>query len=201
MARAATAARRWSTSSSIYDRAGFELSARELPDYLPVLLEYLSCRDLAETRVMLADCAHICDDDRPLADRSAEPLCGGSAGSDRYRGRNAESISRRCRQSGDGSKRSIATGSSDPAFAWCPRLCQLAHWNATPLRPRGSAMLSADYREHVPLRHLPLCLPRGSADRQPDPVRSGALHMEEQFVANVAQGGNSGSARTCSTTA
>jgi len=43
----------------IYERAGFELSARELPDYLPVVLEYLSCRDLAEARVMLADCAHI----------------------------------------------------------------------------------------------------------------------------------------------
>jgi nitrate reductase delta subunit len=43
----------------IYERAGFELSARELPDYLPVLLEYLSCRDLAEARAMLGDCAHI----------------------------------------------------------------------------------------------------------------------------------------------
>lgn len=43
----------------LYERAGFELSARELPDYLPVVLEYLSCRDLAETREMLSDCAHI----------------------------------------------------------------------------------------------------------------------------------------------
>jgi nitrate reductase delta subunit len=43
----------------IYEEAGFQLSARELPDYLPVLLEYLSCRDLAEARAMLADCAHI----------------------------------------------------------------------------------------------------------------------------------------------
>lgn len=43
----------------IYERAGFDLSARELPDYLPVVLEYLSCRDVAEARVMLADCAHI----------------------------------------------------------------------------------------------------------------------------------------------
>ncbi|HET6607131.1 MAG TPA: nitrate reductase molybdenum cofactor assembly chaperone [Rhodopila sp.] len=43
----------------IYEQAGFELSARELPDYLPVLLEYLSCRDLREARAMLADCAHI----------------------------------------------------------------------------------------------------------------------------------------------
>jgi nitrate reductase delta subunit len=43
----------------LYAQAGFELSTRELPDYLPVILEYLSCRDLAETRAMLADCAHI----------------------------------------------------------------------------------------------------------------------------------------------
>jgi nitrate reductase delta subunit len=43
----------------LYESAGFELSARELPDYLPVLLEYLSCRDLAEARDVLADCAAI----------------------------------------------------------------------------------------------------------------------------------------------
>lgn len=44
---------------ALYERAGFRLSAKELPDYLPVVLEYLSCRDLAETREMLGDCAHI----------------------------------------------------------------------------------------------------------------------------------------------
>jgi nitrate reductase delta subunit len=44
---------------TIYARAGFELSTSELPDYLPVVLEYLSCRDLVEARAMLADCAHI----------------------------------------------------------------------------------------------------------------------------------------------
>lgn len=43
----------------LYEQAGFELTARELPDYLPVVLEYLSCRDLAEAREMLADCAQI----------------------------------------------------------------------------------------------------------------------------------------------
>ncbi|HXT80162.1 MAG TPA: nitrate reductase molybdenum cofactor assembly chaperone [Acetobacteraceae bacterium] len=43
----------------IYQSAGFALSSRELPDYLPVLLEYLSCRDAAEAREMLADCAQI----------------------------------------------------------------------------------------------------------------------------------------------
>jgi len=43
----------------LYEAAGFELFGRELPDYLPVVLEYLSCRDLTEARGMLADCAHI----------------------------------------------------------------------------------------------------------------------------------------------
>ncbi len=42
-----------------YARAGLDLAAREWPDVLPVVLEYLSCRDLAEARDMLADCAHI----------------------------------------------------------------------------------------------------------------------------------------------
>lgn len=43
----------------LYERAGFTLSTTELPDYLPVLLEYLSCSDPAEAREMLSDCAHI----------------------------------------------------------------------------------------------------------------------------------------------
>jgi nitrate reductase delta subunit len=43
----------------VYEGAGFDLSTRELPDYLPVVLEYLSCRGLDEARAMLADCAHI----------------------------------------------------------------------------------------------------------------------------------------------
>ncbi len=43
----------------LYEAAGFELTASELPDYLPVVLEYLSQRDMAEAREMLADCAHI----------------------------------------------------------------------------------------------------------------------------------------------
>ncbi len=44
---------------TIYEQAGFRLAANELPDYLPVVLEYLSCRDMAEAREMLGDCAHI----------------------------------------------------------------------------------------------------------------------------------------------
>lgn len=44
---------------ALYAAAGYELVARELPDYLPVVLEYLSQRDMAEAREMLADCGHI----------------------------------------------------------------------------------------------------------------------------------------------
>ena len=44
---------------NLYERGGYELSTRELPDYLPVVLEYLSCRDLREARELLSDCAHI----------------------------------------------------------------------------------------------------------------------------------------------
>lgn len=43
----------------LYQAAGYELASTELPDYLPVVLEYLSCRDVGEAREMLADCAHI----------------------------------------------------------------------------------------------------------------------------------------------
>lgn len=43
----------------IYGAAGLELAPNELPDYLPALLEYLSCRTLDEARAMLEDCAHI----------------------------------------------------------------------------------------------------------------------------------------------
>jgi len=42
-----------------YERAGFELATRELPDHLPVVLEYLSCREVAEAHDMLLDCAHL----------------------------------------------------------------------------------------------------------------------------------------------
>ncbi|MBE1160720.1 nitrate reductase molybdenum cofactor assembly chaperone [Dyella sp. 7MK23] len=42
-----------------YLDAGLEPSGNELPDHLPMLLEYLSCRDVAEVRETLGDCAHI----------------------------------------------------------------------------------------------------------------------------------------------
>ena len=45
--------------AQLYAGGGLELSARELPDYLPVLLEYLSTRPFPEVKEMLGDCAHI----------------------------------------------------------------------------------------------------------------------------------------------
>jgi nitrate reductase delta subunit len=43
----------------LYERAGFHLAETELPDYLPAVLEYLSCRPIGEAREMVGDCAHI----------------------------------------------------------------------------------------------------------------------------------------------
>jgi nitrate reductase delta subunit len=41
----------------LYAKVGFELSSRELPDFLPVLLEYLSQQSIEEARELLADCS------------------------------------------------------------------------------------------------------------------------------------------------
>lgn len=42
-----------------YRQAGFELNARQLPDYLPLVLEYLSMRPMDEVRDWLQHIAHI----------------------------------------------------------------------------------------------------------------------------------------------
>lgn len=42
-----------------YLDAGMEPVANELPDHLPLLLEYLSCRDMAEVRDTIGEIAHI----------------------------------------------------------------------------------------------------------------------------------------------
>jgi nitrate reductase delta subunit len=47
---------------AIYARAGLRLRPGELPDYLPAVLEYTSCRSPEEARDMLADCAHVLRD-------------------------------------------------------------------------------------------------------------------------------------------
>lgn len=42
-----------------YRAGGFDLASSELPDHLPVLLEFLSTRPLSEARAVLADAGHI----------------------------------------------------------------------------------------------------------------------------------------------
>jgi nitrate reductase delta subunit len=44
---------------NMYEKAGLILRANELPDYLPVVLEYLSTCSQDEVHEMLGDCAHI----------------------------------------------------------------------------------------------------------------------------------------------
>lgn len=43
----------------LYRRNGLDVAERELPDYLPLFLEFLSLVSLGEARAMLADTAHI----------------------------------------------------------------------------------------------------------------------------------------------
>jgi nitrate reductase delta subunit len=44
---------------AMYENAGFEIDARELPDYLPLFLEYLSVLPEAEARDLLGQTSHI----------------------------------------------------------------------------------------------------------------------------------------------
>ena len=58
-AKAATAVRPWSISRRMYEEAGLVIAANELPDYVPLFLEYLSTQPLAAARELLAQPAHI----------------------------------------------------------------------------------------------------------------------------------------------
>jgi nitrate reductase delta subunit len=42
-----------------YQSAGLDVAARELPDYIPLFLEFLSTLEVAEARTNLAECVHI----------------------------------------------------------------------------------------------------------------------------------------------
>ncbi|MBS0400767.1 MAG: nitrate reductase molybdenum cofactor assembly chaperone [Proteobacteria bacterium] len=44
---------------NLYSGAGFDLATSELPDFLPVVLEYLAQRELSEARELLLDCKDI----------------------------------------------------------------------------------------------------------------------------------------------
>jgi nitrate reductase molybdenum cofactor assembly chaperone len=70
--------------AALYGRHGLIVSARELPDYLPLFLEFLSCRPVDEARLQLGEPAHII---AALADRL------------RRRGRPTPHFSRRWRRS------------------------------------------------------------------------------------------------------
>lgn len=45
--------------AQLYDRAGFDIVAAELPDFLPLFLEFLSTRPLIEARLLLAEPLHV----------------------------------------------------------------------------------------------------------------------------------------------
>ena len=57
----------------MYREAGFDPATPELPDHLPVLLEFLATRPAAEMRDTLADAAHIFEALRARLDRRESP--------------------------------------------------------------------------------------------------------------------------------
>jgi nitrate reductase delta subunit len=59
----------------LYENAGFTLASNELPDFLPVFLEYLSLRPLAEARELLADSAHILEALGARLHKRGSPYC------------------------------------------------------------------------------------------------------------------------------
>ena len=58
-----------------YRDGGFEPATTELPDHLPVLLEFLSTRPFAELQEILADAAHIFQALSERLDRRESPYC------------------------------------------------------------------------------------------------------------------------------
>lgn len=59
-----------------YRDAGFEPITSELPDHLPVLLEFLATRPFAESREILADAAHIFEAIATRLERRESPYAG-----------------------------------------------------------------------------------------------------------------------------
>lgn len=57
----------------LYERHGLQLASNELPDYLPLFLEFLSTIPEAETRELLAETAHILEAIRQRLERRKSP--------------------------------------------------------------------------------------------------------------------------------
>jgi nitrate reductase molybdenum cofactor assembly chaperone len=81
-----------------YRAGGFEPVTTELPDHLPVLLEFLSTRPFAEAQEILADAAHILDALNARLRRRESGYAG--AGRGRGAGRDAGAARRRPHRSG-----------------------------------------------------------------------------------------------------
>ena len=60
-----------------YERGGLDVTANELPDYLPLFLEFLSTRPIDETRGLLSETAHILALLEERLEQAKFGLCGG----------------------------------------------------------------------------------------------------------------------------
>jgi nitrate reductase delta subunit len=65
--------------AALYDAGGLALAANELPDYLPLFLEFLATRPLGEARALLAEIDHILAAMQEALDRRGTPYAAAFA--------------------------------------------------------------------------------------------------------------------------
>ena len=83
-----------------YERGGLDVTANELPDYLPLFLEFLSTRPIDETRGLLSETAHILALLEERLEQAKFDLCGSFQSpsfDQRRRGRRLRTVRCHCR--------------------------------------------------------------------------------------------------------
>ncbi len=177
-----------------FESAGLYLAEGEMPDHLPVVLEYASTQPPREARAFLAEMAHIFNvifsalEQRrsryasalgaliELAGEKCAPVQRARRRADRRELGRARSLRRL--QFG----RTVAArpAAADPHPTQDPRPHR---------RPRSAPMNSLiDLPAQLRLQRLPVHLPGGVLHGQPGALRPRPVHLEERFVAAAAGG-------------
>ena len=168
-----------------YEKAGLLLGPHELPDHLCVVLEFASTQPpRAGARFPRRDGPHP-QRDLQRAAQAREPLCqrarrragtGRPQGRGRARGRRRADRRELGRAGGVRRLQHPRPGRSRPAATDPHR----------PQDPSRRQEHAHELPEPIPVRLLPVHLPRGLPAGQPDPVRPRPVHLEERFVAVAA---------------
>jgi hypothetical protein len=177
-----------------YERAGLYLGEGQLPDYLPVVLEFVSTQPPAEARAFLGEMAHIfnaifgalCQRGTPYASilGALLELAGEKAQAARPRPEVPldEAWAEPVVFDGCSTQGQARPGTPQPIHV--VRRSRHAH---PAHRVRSRIMNSVHGRCTTSLHRLPLHLPVGVPDGQPGPLRPRPVHLEERFLADAAR--------------